>query len=114
MPELEEVPENALLRPTEGRHLGAGRRAAQHRHERDDEQLAKVMPSVPGAGIRDVFEGGEEQVHAGDGPRVMAPPPRIHPAVSRKGPFSARQSHMRFPCIRGRNWEQSTGRWIGS
>lgn len=47
-------------RPAECRHLGARRRAAEHRHERDDEQLAKVMPGVLSAGIGDVLEYGQE------------------------------------------------------
>ena len=97
MLELEEVSENAFFRPTESCHLGTRRRAAEHRHERDDEQLAEVMSGVLGAGIGDVLEGGQEQVHGVDGLPGTSPPSRIHPALSRKVRHSGRKSHMRFP-----------------
>ena len=98
MLELQEVPENTFFRSAERRHLGAGRRAAEHRHEGDDTQLAKVVPGVPGAGIGDVLEGGQEQMHGGDGLPETTPPSRIHPAPKRKERRSGRRGHMRFPC----------------
>jgi len=98
MLELQEVPENTFFRSAERRHLGAGRRAAEHRHEGDDTQLAKVVPGVPGAGIGDVLEGGQEQMHGGDGRPETSPPSRIHPAPKRKERRSGRRGHMRFPC----------------
>ena len=63
--ELEETPENAFLCAPEGRHLGAGGRAAKDRHKGDDQQLTQVMSRVLGAGIGDIFEGGQDR-HAFD------------------------------------------------
>ena len=82
--ELEEVSENAFLCTPEGCHLGAGGCAAKDRHKGDDEQLAKVMSRVLGAGIGDVFEGGQEQMHDGDGLRRKSPPSEsiVTPAAS--------------------------------
>lgn len=95
MPELQEVPEEAFFRAAKGRHLGAGRRAAEHRDEGDDEQLAKVVARIVGAGIGDVIEGGEEDVHGGSGLRAM----NLHPEVIRcdQGAVSA---HFRSSRIR--------------
>jgi hypothetical protein len=38
------------------------------------------MPAVPGAGIGDVFEGGQEQMHGGDGLRGMGPHRQKYPS----------------------------------
>lgn len=85
MPELQEVPENAFFRPTKGGHLGAGCRAAEHRNEGGDKQLTKIVPAVPGARIRDIFEGGQDQMHGGEGLQGTGHPPEsIPPSAARR------------------------------
>ncbi len=84
MPELQEVPENMLFCPTEVCHLGTAGRPAEHCDKAHDQQFAKVLPRVVGAGIGDVIEGGEEDVHAGKGLQKGDPRPRIHPPENRK------------------------------
>ena len=86
MPEFQEVSENMLFCPTEVRHLGTIRRPAEHRDEAYDQQFAKVVTRVVGPGIGDVIEGGEEDIHVGNGLQKGDPHPRIHPAQDRKTP----------------------------
>ena len=69
-----------LFCATEVCHLGTAGRPAEHRDEAYDQQFAKVVPRVVGAGIGDVIEGGEEDIHVGNGPQKGDPHPRIHPA----------------------------------
>jgi hypothetical protein len=61
----EEVPENALFCASERSHLSAGTRPAQHRYEGDYKQLTKIIARVTGARVGDIFEGGQENLHAG-------------------------------------------------
>ena len=86
MPEFQEVSENMLFCPPEVRHLGTIRRPAEHRDEAYDQQFAKVVTRVVGPGIGDVMEGGEEDIHVGNGLQKGDPHPRIHPAQDRKTP----------------------------
>lgn len=95
---LEEVPENTFLCSSEGCHIGAGRCAAKHRYERDDQQLTQIMSGVLGAVIGDFLKGGQEQMHGGDELQKDESTVRIHPRVSRKPCRSARPPQMRFPC----------------
>ena len=63
------------LRPQAKSQWGEnGAYPAEDRNERDHQQLPQIMPSVLGAGIRDVVEGGKEDVHGGDGLRRMSCP----------------------------------------
>ena len=84
MPELQEASENMFFCATEVRHLGTAGRPAEHRDETHDQQLAKVVTRVVGPRIGDVFEGGEENVHAGNGLQKGDPRSRIHPPENRK------------------------------
>ena len=43
-------------------------------NERDNQKLAEVMPGVLRAGIRHVVEGGEKDMHGGDGLHGMSFP----------------------------------------
>ena len=65
-PELQEAPENMLLCPAEGCHLGAVRRPAEHRDKAHHKQFTQVVARIVGPGIVDVIEGGEKDVHAGE------------------------------------------------
>jgi len=94
--DLQKVFENALFCATEGSHLSAGRRPAEHRNECGHEKLAKNMPGVLDSWVGDVIEGGKEDVHGGDGLQTMNPPSRIHFVRCRKGRRSRRLSQMRF------------------
>ena len=86
MPELQEVSENMLFCPTEVCHLGTVCCPAENRDEAYDQQFAKVVARVVGTRIGDVIEGGEENVHAGNGLQKGDPHPRIHPPENRKTP----------------------------
>ena len=86
MPELQEAPENIRFCPTETCHPGTAGRPAENCDKAYDQQFAKVVPRVVGAGIGDVIEGGEEDIHAGNGLQKGDPHPRIHPAQDRKTP----------------------------
>ena len=97
MLELQEAVENTLFRPTKGGHLGTASRAAEHGNEGYDEKLSKVVLRVLGARIRNVIEGGKEDVHGGSGLQEMNPTSRIDPALSHKRFRSRRQCQMRFP-----------------
>lgn len=55
----------ALFCAPESGHLGAACRAAQHRDKGDHKKLAKIMAGVAGAGIRDIFQRGQENLHEG-------------------------------------------------
>ena len=100
MLELQEAPENMLLCPTEVRHLGTTGRPAEHRDKAHDQKFAKVMTRVVGPGIGDVIEGGEEDIHAGNGLQegrspLQNPSPRKPQDPSGKVSFQTR-----FPCHR--------------
>ena len=84
MPEFQEVSENMLFCATKVRHLGTAGRPTEHRDEAYDQQFAKVVARVVGAGIGDLIEGGEEDIHVGNGLQKGDPQPRIHPAQDRK------------------------------
>ena len=55
------------------------------------------MSRVLGAGIGDIFEGGQEQMHDGDGLQEDESTFRIHHEPSHKPSRSVRHGHMRFP-----------------
>ena len=59
---------------------------SEHRDEAYDQQFAKVVPRPVGAGIGDVIEGGEEDIHTGNGLQKGDPHPRFQPAQDRKNP----------------------------
>ena len=84
MLELQEAPENMLFCLAEVCHLGTTGRPAEHRDKPHDQQLAKVVTRVVSSRIGDVIEGGEENVHAGNGLQKGDPRPRIHPTENRK------------------------------
>ena len=84
--EFQEVPENMLFCPAEVRHFGTTGRPTKHRDKPHDQQFAKVMPRVVGPGVGDVIEGGEKEIHAGNGLQKGDPHPRIHPPENRKTP----------------------------
>jgi hypothetical protein len=86
MPELQEAPENMLFCSPEGCHLGAVGREAEHGDKAHDKQFAKVVTRVVGPGIGDVVEGGEKDVHAGNGLQKDDPHPRIHPRQNSNAP----------------------------
>ena len=86
MPEFQEVPENMLLCSPEVRHLGTAGRPTEHRNEAHDQKFTKVVTRVVGPRIGDVIEGGEENVHAGNGLQKGDRRPRIHPHANRKTP----------------------------
>ena len=86
MPELQEVSEKMFFCATEVCHLGTAGRPAENCDKAYDQQFAKVVPRVVGAGIGDVIEGGEENIHVGNGLQKGGPHPRIHPAQDRKTP----------------------------
>jgi|GEM_PF-4994841 len=86
MPELQEAPENMLFCSPERCHLGAGDREAEHGDKAHDKQFAKVVTRVVGPGIGDVVEGGEKDVHAGNGLQKDDPHPRIHPRQNSNAP----------------------------
>jgi hypothetical protein len=86
MPELQEVSENMFFCATEVCHPGTAGRPAENCDKACDQQFAKVVPRVVGTGIWDVIEGGEEDIHVGNGLRKGDPHPRIHPAQDRKTP----------------------------
>ncbi len=86
MPEFQEVSENMLFYAIKVRHLGTAGRPAEHRDGANDQQFAKVVARVVGAGIGDLIEGGEEDIHVGNGLQKGDPHPRIHPAQHRKTP----------------------------
>lgn len=65
--ELKEVFEKDILFSPEGCHVGTGGRATKERNKGDDKRLAQAMSRAFGAGIGDVFAGGQEQMHDGDG-----------------------------------------------
>ena len=98
--ELQEVPENAFLCATKGGHFGAGRRTAEDGNERDNQKLAEVMPGVLGAGIRDVVEGGEKDMHGGDGLRGMSFPTQ-NPSRARQQEGKLRASKPTAIPLRG-------------
>ena len=88
MPELQEVSKNMFFCATEVYCLGTTGRPAKNCNKAYDQQFAKVVPRVVGTGIWDVIEGGEEDVHVGNGLQKGDPDPRIHPAQDRKPPRS--------------------------
>lgn len=65
-------------------------------HEGAGEHLAKVVPGVPGAGIRDNLEGRKSRVYGRDGLRGLGPSRKFRPAICRKGCTSVRQCPMRL------------------
>ena len=67
MLEIQEAPENMHLCSPETRHLGTIDSPAEPGCETHDQQFAKHVTRGVGPGIRDVIEGGEEDVHAGNG-----------------------------------------------
>ena len=92
MLELQEASEKALFCAPKGGHLGATCRAAKHRGEGNHKKLAKIMAGVAGAGIRGIFQRGQENLHEGGKLQDMNPPSRIDSGVIRKG----RRSHPQF------------------
>ena len=75
VPKLQEVPEKMFFCTAERCHLGTKAGPAQHRHDGDDAQLAKVMTRVAGAWIGNAIEGGQENLHAGVGSVNRYPAP---------------------------------------
>jgi hypothetical protein len=67
-----------LFCPTEVCHLGAAGCPAENCDKSYDQQFAKVVPRVVSTRIGDVIEGGEKDVHAGNGLQKGDPRPRIH------------------------------------
>lgn len=61
MLELQETLEKLELRATELGHLGAALRTAQHGDERDDQDLAEVVPHVLGTRIGNAVERGDRR-----------------------------------------------------
>jgi hypothetical protein len=86
LPELQEVSENMFFCATEVCHPGTAGRPAENCDKAYDQQVAKVVPRVVGTRIRDVIEGGEEDIHVRAGLQKGDPHPRIHPAQDRKTP----------------------------
>ena len=70
----------------EGCHLGAVGCTAEHGNKAHDQQFAKVVTRAVGPGIGDVVEGGEKDVHAGNGLQKGDPHPRIHPRQNSNTP----------------------------
>lgn len=66
MLQVQEVPEQAFLRPPEYGHSGAGCCPAEHRDEGGDEKFAEVVARVVGTRIGNVVEGGQEEMHGGE------------------------------------------------
>ena len=63
MLELQETLEELELHATELGHLGAALSATQHGDERDDQDLAEVVPHILGARIGNALERGDEKLH---------------------------------------------------
>jgi hypothetical protein len=63
--ELQELPKKRFLLPCEQRHVRSILPAAQHRAQRDDHDLDKIMPpGVAGARIRQILETSRQAFHA--------------------------------------------------
>jgi hypothetical protein len=75
-----------LFCPAEGCHLGAVGCSAEHSNKAHDQQFAKVVTCIVSPGIGNLVEGGEKDVHAGNGLQKGVSRPRIHPPENRKTP----------------------------
>ena len=86
MLEFKEASENMLFCPVERCYFGAVGCSAEHGNKADDQQFAQVVPHLVCPGIGGVVEGGEKDVHAGNGLQKSVSRPRIHLPENRQTP----------------------------
>jgi hypothetical protein len=95
MVQAQELPQERLLRLPEQRHVRAVLAAAEHRAERDDQQLVQVVTGIRAARVVNTREARNEILH---GLTLRSIPcfESIHPRPRKPKP--SRISHMRIPC----------------